>query len=375
VRVISVRSSSKAILAAAMGLAIAGAGAPPATALPMRKSHATMVLDTIDTFILPRIDKLKSAAAGLSSAVGGVCESHGDEASRTAAAHAFAGTVQAWAGLDFIRFGPVAREHRLERIFFWPDPRGFASRQLNGLLAARKPDLLEPGGLTGQSVAVQGLTALEILLFDAKTVLGAGSDEPARYRCALARAIAANIERVVVEIADGWDGAQGYRMKMLTPGSDNPLYRDASETVREVAKAMGMGLDLARDRYVVPELAAITSKPPRRVRLAFESAHLTGAYLESTVVALKELFDTLELMAYVPHDKPWMADFIPNAWKSLLADAKKLDDLRQQKRGSEAHLRALRKMRFDLSGIRQIIFKELAPNADIEMGINELDGD
>jgi hypothetical protein len=32
-------------------------------------------------------------------------------------------------------------------------------------------------------------------------------------------------------------------------------------------------------------------------------------------------------------------------------------------------------MKFDLSGIRQIIFKELAPNADIEMGLNELDGD
>lgn len=334
-----------------------------------------MVLDAIDGFIVPRIDRLAKAASDLASSVGRVCESGGDTAVREAARGAFGETVRAWAGLDFVRFGPVARDHRLERIFFWPDPRGFASRQLNGLLVAKKPELLAPGALAKQSVAVQGLTALEILLFDDKAPLGTGTDDAARYRCDLARAIAANIAAVSQELASGWEGADGYRMKMLTPGSDNTLYRDATETVREVAKSMGMGLDLARDRFIVPELTGVTANPPRRVRLAFETSHLTGTYVTETVTALKQLFDTLGLMAYLPPDKPWMADFIPNAWKSLLVDVKKLDDLREKERGSEAHLHALRKMRFDLSGIRQIIFKELAPNADIEMGINELDGD
>lgn len=375
---ISLRPSN-AILAAAMGLAwalaLSGIGTTPASALPIRKSHATMVMDALDTFILPRIHRLARAGADLSSAVGQVCAEKGDAAARKKAEEAFAETVRAWAGLDFIRFGPVAREHRLERIFFWPDPRGFAFRQTSALLAARKAELLEPGALASQSVAVQGLTALEILIFDDKTVLGTGTDEAALYRCALAGAIAANLKAVAAEIEAGWQGPDGYRMKMLAPGSDNPLYRDATETVREVAKAMAMGLDLARDRFIVPELTAVTAKPPRRVRLAFESAHLTGAYFESTVLALKELFDTMGLAAYVPADKPWMVEFVPNAWKSILADAKKLDALRATKRGSDAHLHALRKMRFDLSGLRQIIFKELAPNADIEMGINELDGD
>lgn len=371
---------SKAILAVAMGLAVVfvavvGIGATPASALPVRKSHATMVKDAIDTFILPRIERLARAGAALSAAVGEACAEKGDAAARKKAEDAFAETVRAWAGLDFIRFGPVAREHRLERIFFWPDPRGFAFRQTSALLAARKAELLAPGALASQSVAVQGLTALEILIYDKKTVLGAGAGEAALYRCALAGAVAANLKAVAGEIEAGWQGRDGYRMKMLAPGSDNPLYRDATETVREVAKAMAMGLDLARDRFIVPELTAVTAKPPRRVRLAFESAHLTGAYFESTVLALKELFDTMGLAAYVPADKPWMVEFVPNAWKSILADAKRLDTLRATQRGSDAHLHALRKMRFDLSGLRQIIFKELAPNADIEMGINELDGD
>jgi predicted lipoprotein len=363
----------KSLLAGAL-LATLTLATGSAAALPIRKTHATMVLDTIDNFIVPRLDALTRTTGTLATAVDAVCR-EGNDAARKAATTAFGDTVRAWGGLDFIRFGPSAREHRLERIFFWPDPRGFAGRQLNQLLAARKPELLAPGALASQSVAVQGLTALEILLFDGKTPLGAANDEAGRYRCALAAAIAANIHGVAGEIGAGWSGNDGFRLKMLTPGSDNALYKDASETVREVLKALVAGIELCRDRFILPELTAVTADPPRRVRLAFEASGLTGAYLKSSLVALKDLYETIGLGAYVPADKPWMTTFLPTSWNSLLADVDHLDSLRARERGSEAHLHALRKMRFDLSGIRQIIVKELAPNADIVMGFNELDGD
>lgn len=364
----------KSLLAVA-SLAAALVAAAPASALPIRKSHATMVLDTIDKFVIPRTEALDKETGDLASAVEAVCKAGGNEAARKAASAAFAETVRTWGGLDFIRFGPSTREHRLERVFFWPDPRGFAYRQLNGLLAAKKPELLEPGALASQSVAVQGLTALEILIYDEKAPLGAGSDDAGKYRCAMAAAIAANLHAVASEIRQGWVGPDGFRMKILTPGSDNALYKDAGETVREVMKALVAGIELCRDRFIMPELTAVTANPPRRVRLAFETSGLTGAYLESSLIALKEIYDSIGLDAYVAADKPWMTNFLPTSWNSLLADAKTLDKLRANERGSEAHLHALRKMRFDLSGIRQIIVKELAPNADIVMGFNELDGD
>ncbi|WP_072396769.1 imelysin family protein [Hyphomicrobium sp. CS1GBMeth3] len=366
---------SSQILAAASVVAATFAIAGPLHALPIRKTHGTMVRDTIDSFIVPRVEGFAQSTGTLASAVAAVCTTNGDETARKAAATAFRETVKSWGGLDFVRFGPATREHRLERIFFWPDPRGFASRQLRALLAAKKPELLEPGALARQSVAVQGLTALEILLFDEKTPLGAGDDEAARYRCALASAIAANLHAVAGEIRDGWQGGDGFRNKMLRPGSDNLLYKDSTETVREVAKALATGLELCRDRFILPELTAVTANPPRRVRLAFEASGATDDYLRSSLAALHELYDSIGFDAYVPADKPWMVSFLPNAWKSLIADAARLDKLRANERGSEAHLRALRKMRFDLGGIRNIIVKELAPNADIVMGFNELDGD
>lgn len=362
-------------LAAAMGAFVVGLAAAPAAALPIRKSHATMVLDAVDQFIVPHIQTLTQKTARMNAALQAVCKEGADDATRRAAVASFADTVRAWGSLDFIRFGPVSRNHRLERVLFWPDPRATTSRQLNGLLAARKPELLEAGALAKQSVAVQGLTALEVLLFDEKAPLGASTEETARYRCALASAIAANIDTVASEISTGWTGEDSFRLKILTPGSDNALYQDASETVRDVVKAIATGLDLCKNRFVTPELTALDETPPKRVRLPFERAELTGEFLTSSLVALRDLFETIGLSAYVPADKPWMTDFLPKAWKSLLADAARLDKLRATERGSEAHLHALRKMRFDLSGIRLIIVKELAPNAEIVLGFNELDGD
>ena len=43
---------------------------------------------------------------------------------------AFAATVEAWSVVEPIRFGPVAQEHRFERIFYWPDPKGLGTRQI-----------------------------------------------------------------------------------------------------------------------------------------------------------------------------------------------------------------------------------------------------
>ncbi len=361
-------------LAAAAGWVLLSASVA-AQALPVRKSHATMVLDAIDKFVVPHVEALKASTARLASSVGAVCELGATDAARRAARDAYAETVRAWAGLDFVRFGPITRAHRLERILFWPDPRATTSRQLAAILAARKPELLTPGALAKQSVAVQGLTALEILLYDDKAPLGTGTDDASAYRCGFARAIAENLSAIAADLSAEWAGQTGFRFKMIATGSDNPLYKDSSETARDVVKAIATGLELCRDRFLLPELTALAATPPKRPRLPFDKADLMGTYLTASLVSLHELFDVTGLAAFLPADKPWMAEFLPKSWKSLEQDSARLDSLRLTARGSEEHLHALRKMRFDLGGIRSIIVRELAPNAEIDMGFNELDGD
>ena len=365
----------------AMAAAAAGAAAVLSTAAMgageiAPKSQAAIVRDAVDTFILPRLATFKARTEALAGAVTAVCAGGANAATAGEAAEAaFVETVRAWAPLDLIRFGPSARNHRLERVLFWPDPRATAERQLNALLAAQKPELLEPGALTGQSVAVQGLTALEALIFNEKTPLGGGGDEAARYRCGMAQAIATGIDTVAGEIQDGWAGDDGYRAKILNPGPDNRLYRDTSESAREIAKALVVGFDLVRDRIALPELNAISRDPPRRARLPFERAKATGVFVVATIGALRDLYDISAFAARVGPDKAWMVGFLAAGWDGLIAEAQRLDEVRAGEIASKDHLHVVRKLRFDVTSIRQIVVRELAANAGIIMGFNELDGD
>jgi predicted lipoprotein len=69
-----------------------------------------------------------------------------------------------------IRFGPVTEENRLERILFWPDRKGIGLKQVQAAIAGEDATAADPQTLPGKSVAMQGLGALEFVLF------GTGSD-------------------------------------------------------------------------------------------------------------------------------------------------------------------------------------------------------
>ena len=64
---------------------------------------------------------------------------------RRASRTAFAATVTAWAGVDFLRFGPMAQEGRYERFAFFPDVHGTGARQISGFLVSQDEKLLKPG--------------------------------------------------------------------------------------------------------------------------------------------------------------------------------------------------------------------------------------
>jgi predicted lipoprotein len=338
-----------------------------------RKTHAEMVHAAIDTHILPRLERLATATSHLEAAVASICS--GAKGGRIGADAAFKETVLAWGAIDFVRFGPIAEGHRLERFFFWPDPRGITARQLSATLAKRNEALLAPGALATQSAAIQGLSALEMLLYDQAHPLDAAGDD-ARYRCAYASAIAANLRTIAHEVSEAWQGPEGWHMKMEAPGSDNPLYKDSSETAREVVKTILTGLQIVQDRHIMPRLNAAAKVPPKPPRLAFERSQLTADYIGAEIASLKALYEATGIAAYAPSDKLWMAAFLGRSFDELAADNKKLAKIDPKATPvAEETLTLMRHMRFTLNGLRQIINRELAPAADLTLGFNELDGD
>lgn len=340
----------------------------------MRRSHADMVLSAIDNHIVPRLDKLVTATQALQSDVKALCEKPGDAKLLKSAQKSFADTVGAWGAIDFIRFGPVAEQHRLERFFFWPDPRGTTERQLQALLANRDPKLLEEKALEAESVAVQGLGALEFILWNDKKPLDAG-DEGAQYRCSFATAIATNLADIAHDLVQGWTAPDGWRAKMLATGSDNPLYKDASESAREMVKALVMGIGIIQDRNIIARLNALKAATGKRVRFAFERSGLSERYLQSEITSLEAFYDAVGLTDYIPPDKKWMHEFVPRSFNSLHDNIGLLIKTKDEDKLDEKTEMNLRRLRFDANGVRQVITRELAPAADLVLGFNELDGD
>src|SRR3954465_3405007 len=111
----------------------------------------------------------------------------------------------AWMRAQFFRLGPLGAQQRAERIEYWPEKRPIIDKQLAGLLADAKPRSLEAAEFAQASVAVQGLPALERLLYGdtARQVLSAGAEQKARI--GVIQVIAHNLDHLAQELAAEWE--------------------------------------------------------------------------------------------------------------------------------------------------------------------------
>ena len=126
--------------------------------------HRKLAKQARQDFILPGYMRLQLRVKQLRARTVGLCEAP-TPLHLKAARGAYLGTIDAWGRVEMITFGPIAEHNRLERIFFWPDRKGIGLRQVRRLLANSRGDPLSAEALAKMSVAVQGLTALEVLLY------------------------------------------------------------------------------------------------------------------------------------------------------------------------------------------------------------------
>ena len=134
---------------------------------------------------------------------------------------------------------------RAERLYFWPDPRNTTARQLAELLAGRDPGTLTAEGFHRASAAVQGLPALERLLFDEGATAAFRSErDEVRRRCEVLETITRNIGEITADVAREWSvGDTAYRRRIETAGSGNPAYADPKEATQDFLKSLHGALE------------------------------------------------------------------------------------------------------------------------------------
>lgn len=142
--------------------------------------------------VAPGFSNLASAARRHAAGWQSFCAAP-SEALREGLIVSFNDTADRWAEVEIFRSGPSSRDFRHERFHFWPERKNAVSRGLAALRAGSAA--ATPAQVSAASAAVQGLPALERLIFD---------DELAADRCKLGPAIATNAAELASQMQAAW---------------------------------------------------------------------------------------------------------------------------------------------------------------------------
>jgi predicted lipoprotein len=344
----------------------------PIVPIATEEDYARAVEQAVSGYIIPAYSDLDAATEMLGSALSAFCATP-DPTSESRVRDAFNETVRAWAAVDFLRFGPMAQEGRYERFAFFPDVHGIGARQIRGFLVSEDKGLLKPGALAGKSAAVQGLPALESLLFSGSgALIQLAAPEP--FRCALAIAVSENMLAITKDVLAGWEGEDGWAALMTKPGDENPAYRTHAETMTEMVKGLVTGLEQDRDHGLLPALG----KTPEDAKASRAPYHASGQaipYLMASADALARFLTASGLLQMLPADQKSYGDsalFEFANLKTALAGAG--TDLRV----ALADLGTRSKLSYAtivLASLRDIVERHIAVAAGLTSGFNSLDGD
>ena len=329
----------------------------------------------IDRHVLPTLTDFSKKAHELSGRINAFCRA-GNSESRGGVNAAFRSAVLAWARAEHLRFGPLRGGNLSMRINFWPDPRGVTFRQMRRVLQAENPELLDPAVLAKQSVAVQGLGSLEVILlrWSRKPAAVFQAGQP-NYDCRLATSIARNVAGISDEIVQAWTREGGWRSRLLKPGPEDPVYQNADEVAAQITKSMLLGVAIIRDQQVLPLFELATGKR-KRIKLPFQRSGLSVAYIRESVRSLRQLHEHFRLTDYAHGNTAWTKDWVGHTFGTLERAVGDLT-LPHERPIAKTDLDedAMRRLRFYTNGLRQVYGRALAPAAGLTIGFNELDGD
>jgi uncharacterized protein len=275
-----------------------GASAPPAA--QGGADHAAIAVAALTEVIRPGYAAFAGAADELQGKMDALCQAPSAPA-LDHAKQAFAATVAAWSKVEILRFGPVTQDHRFERLFFWPDPKGIGLKQVQQALAEKDEDIELPDELAGKSVAIQGLPALEYLLYGdgaevlakERQIVGENSppevDTEGAFRCGFGLAVATNIARIAQAVVEDWREGSAYEKAFLGPVPEDPIYHAPKEVTLDLFKSFTSGIELVRDQKLAKPLGPSSAEAKPKLA-AFWRSGLTFANAAGNLAGVRTLF-------------------------------------------------------------------------------------
>ena len=323
-------------------------------AVPARAADDTLTR-IVERFIIPHYQALSLTADAQEKAWSEFCAKP-DAPGFKALQRAYLATADSWSQIEFLRYGPIGEEFRAERLSYWPERKNATAKALAQLLEKNGTDDLAPESFVKNSVAVQGLPALERLLFDDKAQVEMLNGLQKERRCAVGQAIAWNIVMISHEVRLGWTNEVVEAI-------------DAAETGKEATSRIATdflaSFALMRDTKLRPVLG----KDPASARPALAEGWRSKRSKRALTLNLETVLDVAKLIvAGKEGDTPGtittalgFAEALPQDFGAAMSDVK-------QRQQFYLVLDAL-------AAARDKAHDEIPALLDVTVGFNSQDGD
>lgn len=309
------------------------------------------VSEVIDDHALPGTARFASATAALGAAAEADCT---DTALRPAYQDAF----DAWMGIAHLTLGPLEEDGRGLAIAFWPDTRGMVGRSVARLVAEEDP-IATSGDYAEVSIAARGLFALERLLYD-DDFAGYATDS---YRCALVRAMAADLAGLGREVDTAW--REDFAATLSSAGAaGNSRFLSQREASQALYTALATGLEFVADQRLGRPMGSFDTPKPQ-----VAEARRSGRSLRNVVLSLEALRDFANVLSDAPTPK---ADA---AFDRALTAAAALEDPIFAGVADPISRIRVEALQNDVRAISEAVGTEIAPALGVSVGFNSADGD
>lgn len=348
------------------------------TALPVSAGEAELspvLSEMVDGVIIPAYEQFVAVSENEIAAMEKLCADPGAETLKSARA-GFAALVHGFSRIEAMRFGPARDENRFERLFFWPDRRSRGLRQVEGIIREKEMSALDAAQLAEKSVAVQGLLALDFVLFDdgaEKALLRKGS-----FRCGYALAISRRIAATANDLLADWNGPSGYGHQMKNAGPDQPVYRSSDEAMQEILRSSAEMLTIGRN-FKIAQVIGDRAEEAKLKRAPFWRSSLWLGVVDGNIAFIEALFAGDTLTAKLDDENkslPKELRFELEQARKAIAEAGEHIELgvATDGIGDEAH-GLLQYATVPLHGAADILENRLPQALGLVIGFNSLDGD
>ena len=327
----------------------------------------------VEAHALPRYERLAVATEAFAAASQALCAGP-DDAGLASVRARFHDAMDAWMGVQHLRFGPADLLMRGYRFYFWPQARGKVAEAVADIVAAGEDDATLAARIGRANVAVQGLLAVEVLLYDGR-YLGAG-DGP--QGCGLLGAVTANMRTMAAGILADWREGDAPFARLLTmPGPDNPYVEDHAAGTLAFFQSLHDSLQFIADVKLKP----VIGNSAQQVRPMLAESRLSGRSQRSIVVTLEALQalyggeGAAGIGDLTAGADPKLDRLMRKAFRLTLATARALDRPVEDAAADPSLRPRVKKLATQVQALKQIVRDRLAPALGLAVGFNALDGD